>query len=141
MKDLNTLTIIGNLTRDAELKYTTSGTALCSFGIANKRSIKKGDSWEDVAQFFDITLWAKKAENLHKYLSKGTKVCIEGELIQESYEKDGQKIQKIKIHCNEIHLLGGGSKVDKKPEVVNYDKAASGNNEFDHSAFEEEIPF
>lgn len=107
MQDLNTLAIVGRLTRDSELKYTASGQALAQFAIAVNRSVKKGDKWEDVASFFDLTLWGKQAEGLNKYLTKGTQVAVTGSLEQQRWEKDGQKQSKVAIHVDNIQLIGG----------------------------------
>lgn len=106
-QDLNTLAIVGRLTKDAELRYTASGQALAQFAIAVNRSVKNGDKWEDVASFFDLTLWGKQAEGLNKYLTKGTQVAVTGSLEQQRWEKDGQKQSKVAIHVESIQLIGG----------------------------------
>jgi len=104
--DINQVVLVGRVTRDAELKYTASGTALCNFAIAVNRRVKKGDQWSDEASFFDLTLWEKQAENLNKYLVKGTQVAVQGELRQDRWEKDGQKFNKIQVFVNNLQLLG-----------------------------------
>jgi single-strand DNA-binding protein len=108
MADLNCVTIIGRLTKDAELKYTTAGTALCKFSIAVNRRQKTDDTWKDEASFFEVSLWGKQGEALGKYLLKGKQVGIEGELRQERWEYDGQPRSKVGILANTIQLLGGG---------------------------------
>ncbi len=132
--DTNRLTIIGRLTRDAELRYTASGTALCSFSIAVNRSVKKGSDWTTEVSFFDITLWAKQAEGLHKHLVKGHQIAIDGSLVQERWEKDGVKQSKLRIQADSIQLLGG--KNDAKTV-----QTESKTDDFDPSAYEDDIPF
>jgi single-strand DNA-binding protein len=103
--DQNTITISGNLTRDAELKYTSSGTALIKFSIANSRSIKKGDTYEDIPMFFNIQKYGKAGEALHKDLIKGRNVSITGELRQDRWQDDsGQQKSIIYIMAEKIIL-------------------------------------
>ena len=105
--DVNVVALVGRLTRDAELKYTGSGTAICNFAVAVNRRVKKGDQWADEASFFDLALWDKQAESLNKYLVKGLQVAVQGELRQDRWEKDGQKFSKVQVFVNSIQLLGG----------------------------------
>lgn len=109
MNDFNHVVLIGRLTRDAELRYTNSNLAVCKFGIANNQRRKKENAWVDEAHFFDVTVWGKTAESLHKYLVKGKQVAVEGQLRQSRWEKDGQTRSKVEINANNIQLLGGGS--------------------------------
>lgn len=108
MNDLNSVTIIGRLTRDAELKYSASGLAIAKFAIATNRKKKQGDEWVDEASFIDITLFGKSAEALGKYLVKGKQVAIQGALHQDLWEQDGQARSKVGIIAESIQLLGGG---------------------------------
>jgi len=108
MADLNHVVLIGRLTRDAEIKYTAGGQAVCKFSIAVNRRKKVGDQWEDEANFFDIVLWGKQGESLQSYLVKGKMVGIDGELKQDRWQQDGQNRSKIEIIANYIQLLGGG---------------------------------
>lgn len=106
-QDINVVSLVGRVTRDAELRYTPAGMALCNFSIAVNRSVKKGDQWTEEASFFDLTLWAKQAEGLNKYLTKGQQVGVSGSLEQQRWEKDGQKHSKVAILVDKIQLLGG----------------------------------
>ena len=108
MADVNSVVIVGRLTRDAELKYTTGGTAVSKLGIAVNKRVKKGEEWSEQASFFDVTLWGKMAEGLNQYLVKGKQIAIEGELEQERWEKDGQTHSKVTITASNVQLLGGG---------------------------------
>ena len=121
MTDNNVLSINGRLVREAILSYSNGGTAILNFSIAVNRSVKKGDKWEDEASFFDCTLFSKfskTAENLSKYLDKGKQVSIIGELVQNRWEKDGQKHSKVEIIVNKLQLLG--SKDEQKQEKPSY---------------------
>ena len=116
MADVNSVVIVGRLTRDAELKYTTGGTAVSKLGIAVNKRVKKGDEWTEQASFFDVTLWGKMAEGLNQYLVKGKQIAIEGELEQERWEKDGQAHSKVTITASNVQLLGGGSQTANVPD-------------------------
>jgi single-strand DNA-binding protein len=107
MTDLNHVILIGRLTRDAELRYTAGGQAVCKFSIAVNRRRKNGDQWEDEANFFDIVLWGRQGESLNQYLVKGKMIGVEGELRQDRWQQDGQNRSKVEIVANNIQLLGG----------------------------------
>ena len=109
MADLNNVSLIGRLTRDAELKYTASGQAVCKFAIAVNRRRKSGDQWVDEPNFFDIVLWGRQGESLNQYLVKGKQVGVDGELRQDRWEQDGQNRSKVEVIANNVQLLGGGS--------------------------------
>jgi single-strand DNA-binding protein len=107
MADLNHVVLIGRLTRDAELKYTASGQAVCKFSIAVNRRRKNGDQWEDEANFFDIVVWGRQGESLNQYLIKGKMVGVDGELRQDRWQQEGQNRSKVEIVANYLQLLGG----------------------------------
>jgi len=89
---INLAIITGNVTRDPELRYTPSGSAVCSFGVATNHSVKKGDAWEDRPTFHNVVVWGKIAEYLTNTLKKGMKVSITGRIENRSYDaKDGTK--------------------------------------------------
>lgn len=106
-KDINCVVVTGRLVRDAELKMTGGGTAITTFCIAVNRSVKTDAGWRDEAQFFDVTLFGKHGEVLKQYLVKGTAVCVEGELKQDRWEKDGKTNSKVTIRGNSVKLMGG----------------------------------
>jgi single-strand DNA-binding protein len=108
MADLNSVALIGRLTRDAELKYTAGGQAVCKFSIALNRRKKNGDQWEDEANYFDIVLWGRQGESLSQYLVKGKQIGVDGELRQDRWQQDGQNRSRVEIVANNIQLLGGG---------------------------------
>lgn len=107
MADVNHVILIGRLTRDAELKYTSGGMAVCKFAIAVNKRRKQGEQWVDEANFFDIVLWGRSGESINQYLVKGKQVAVEGELHQNRWEQDGQSRSKIEIMANNVQLLGG----------------------------------
>jgi single-strand DNA-binding protein len=146
MADLNHVVLIGRLTRDAELKYTSGGQAVCKFSIAVNRRKKSGDQWEDEANFFDIVVWGRQGESLHPYLVKGKMVGVDGELRQDRWQQDGQNRSKVEIIANYLQLLGGGS---SSPERQNNQNTASNGNASDGQSynsskddgFTDDIPF
>jgi len=109
MADINHVVLVGRLTRDAELKYTAGGQAVCKFSVAVNRRKKNGDQWEDEANYFDVVLWGRQGESLNQYLLKGKSVGVEGELRQDRWQQDGQNRSKVEIVANNIQLLGGSS--------------------------------
>lgn len=106
----NKITIIGNLGRDPELRYTPQGDAVCDFSVAvNDRKRDKAGEWQDVTTWFKITFWRKQAENASKYLTKGRQVYIEGKLqIEEWTDRDGNNRYTLAVQGTEIQFLGEG---------------------------------
>lgn len=111
MADLSIAVLVGRLTRDSELKYTSGGSPVCSFSVATSSRKKKGDQWIDEASFWDIELWGKQGESLQQYLVKGKQVAIEGSMRQDRWEKDGQPRMKVVVNAQTVQLLGGGHDV------------------------------
>jgi single-strand DNA-binding protein len=107
MVDINRVVLIGRLTRDAELKYTSGGQAVCKFSVAVNRRRKNGEQWEDEANYFDVVLWGRQGENINQYLVKGKTVGIDGELRQDRWQQDGQNRSKVEIVATNVQLLGG----------------------------------
>ena len=106
MASYNRVILVGNLTRDPELRYIPSGTAVSDIGLAVNDRIKRGDQWVDEATFVDVTLWGRTAEIANEYLSKGSPVLIEGRLKLDRWEKDGQKHSKLKVVGDKLQMLG-----------------------------------
>lgn len=97
------VTIVGNLTRDPELRYLTSGTAVCSFGVAVNRRYQKNGEWEEQTSFFDVTAWRHLADNVTESLVKGDRVIVTGRLEQRTWETDeGDKRSKVEITADNI---------------------------------------
>jgi len=145
MVDVNHVILLGRLTRDAELKYTAGGQAVCKFSIAVNRRKKNGDQWEDEANFFDIVLWGKQGETLNQYLKKGKMIAVDGELRQDRWQQDGQNRSKVEIVASFLQLLGGGGQgnYQDKQGSPSYDSAPEGPSPGrpDSSDFTDDIPF
>ena len=109
--DVNCVILIGNLTRDAEVSYLQSGTAVGNLSIAVNRSVKRGDKWEDEASFFDVTLFGKSAEALKPYLTKGKKIGVQGSLRQGRWQdkETGKTRSRVSVVADAIQLLGGSN--------------------------------
>lgn len=108
LPEQNTVLLTGRLTRDAELKYTNSGTAICNFSIAVNRRYKdpKSGEWKDDTSFVDIVVWREAAERCGKVLKKGSPVHVEGRLKSSSYEaKDGTKRSKLEVEARRVQIL------------------------------------
>lgn len=107
--DLNSVSIVGRLTRDVELKYSTSGTAIARLSIANTQSRKQGDQWVEEGHFFDAVLLGRRADALQRYLTKGQQIGVLGTLQQSRWQdkQTGQNRSRVEILVNDIQLLGG----------------------------------
>ena len=105
MASYNRVVIVGNLTRDVELRYTPTGTAVTDIALAINDRVKKNDQWVDEVNFFDVTLWGRTAEVAGEYLSKGSSVLIEGKLKQDRWEQEGKTRSKVKIVGEKMQML------------------------------------
>lgn len=105
--DINSVVIVGRLTRDVELKYMNNGNAVASMSIAVNRSKREGDQWVSEAHFFDVSYFGKGAEAVKPYLTKGKQIAVQGSLRQNRWEKDGQKQSRVVIVADSVELLGG----------------------------------
>jgi single-strand DNA-binding protein len=112
LASFNRVILLGNLTRDPELRYIQSGMAVTDLGLAvNDRRKGPNGEWIDDPTFVDVTAWGRNAEIASEYLTKGSPVLIEGRLKLDSWEKDGQKRSKLKVVCETLRLVSarGGS--------------------------------
>jgi single-strand DNA-binding protein len=140
-QDINTVVIVGRITRDSELRYTASGSALCNFSVATNRRVKKGDEWQDDTSFIDLTLWNKQAEGLNKYLTKGTQVVIQGYLKQERWEKDGKTMSKLAVHVDDIQLVGWKREGQSEAPRSQAPSQSRKSEDFDPNDYPDDIPF
>lgn len=107
MASFNRVILVGNLTRDPELRYIPSGTAVTDIGLAvNDRRKNAQGEWVDETTFVDVTLWARTAEVASEYLSKGAPVLIEGRLKLDTWEKEGKKQSKLRVVGERMQMLG-----------------------------------
>ena len=143
----NKITIVGNLGKDPELRYTPQGNAVCNFSVATneKRRDKTGDM-QDVTTWFRITLWGKQAENASKYLTKGSPVYIEGRLkLEEWSDRDGKNRFTLDVQATDMQFLGnsrgedfsGGSSSDFNDDT----SSNSGVSNFSGQPNDDDIPF
>lgn len=111
-RSLNQVTLMGNLTRDPELRQTPSGQSVCSFSLALNRSYKdQSGQWQEATDYIDIVAWGPLAERVAQYLSKGRRCLVQGRLQSRSWEQDGQKRSKVEVLANDVTFLDsrGGS--------------------------------
>ena len=127
MASYNRVMLIGNLTRDIELRHTPGGTAVTDMGMAvNDRRKNAQGEWVDEVTYVDVTLWGRTAEIAAEYLRKGSPVFIEGRLKLDSWEADGQKKYKLRVVGERLQLLGGRSDDGNRSEAGRSPSQASG---------------
>ncbi|MBP5313459.1 MAG: single-stranded DNA-binding protein [Eggerthellaceae bacterium] len=138
---INRVVISGNLTRDAELRQTGSGMPVLGFGIAvnDRHKNTQTGQWEDYANYIDCTMFGSRAEGVARFLTKGTKVTVEGKLRWSQWEKDGQKRSKIEVIVDELDLMsnrGEGQNTNSFAPV-----SAAPVLDAPSSVYDEDIPF
>ena len=110
MASYNRVVLVGNLTKDPELRYISSGTAVTELGLAvNDRKKSSSGEWVEDTQFIDVTLWGRTAEVASEYLGKGSSLLIEGRLKLDRWEKDDKKYSKLRVIGEKMQMLGGRS--------------------------------
>lgn len=111
-RSLNQVTLMGNLTRDPELRQTPTGQTVTSFSLALNRSYKDSSGeWQEATDYIDIVCWGPLAERVDQYLNKGRRCLVQGRLQSRSWEQDGQKRSKVEVLANDVTFLdsrGGG---------------------------------
>src|SRR5487761_1388785 len=111
-RSLNQVTLMGNLTRDPELRQTPNGQSVTSFSLALNRSYKDASGeWQEVTDYIDIVCWGPLAERVAQYLSKGRRCLVQGRLQSRNWEQDGNKRSKVEVLANDVTFLdsrGGG---------------------------------
>lgn len=108
MATYNRVILVGNLTRDIELRYTPAGTAVADIALAvNERRKAASGEWVEEVTFVDITMWGRTAEVASEYLGKGSPILVEGRLRQERWESEGKKRSKLKVVCERMQMLSG----------------------------------
>ena len=150
MASYNRVILVGNLTRDPELRYIPSGTAVADVGLAvNDRRKNANGEWVEETTFIDVTLWARTAEVASEYLSKGSPVLIEGRLKLDTWQtNDGQKRSKLKVVGERMQMLGsrggGGGGGPRTRQDSEYSEAAPPQESYDSgppSGADDGIPF
>jgi single-strand DNA-binding protein len=109
MANINRVVLVGNLTRDPELRHTPSGTAVCKLRLAvNTRQKDAQGNWGDKPNYFDVTVWGNQGENCAQFLSKGRPVAVDGRLDWREWDaQDGTKRQAVEIIADTVQFLGG----------------------------------
>lgn len=108
-RSFNQVILMGNLTRDPELRQTPNGQNVCGFSLALNRSFKGGDGeWKEATDYIDIVAWGPLGERVAQYLTKGRPCLVNGRLQSSSWEKDGQKRSKVEVVAQDVTFLGGG---------------------------------
>lgn len=117
---INKAIITGNLTRDAELRSTGGGLSVANFAVAVNERVKNNSTgeWEDRANYIDCTMFGRRAEALAQYMTKGTKVTIEGKLRWSQWEKNGEKRSKVEVVVDEVELMARGDKRAAEPATA-----------------------
>jgi single-strand DNA-binding protein len=142
-RNINRVIVVGNLTRDPELRHTPSGMAVCSLRIAVNTTRKdETGQWVDKPNYFDVTVWGQQGENCAQYLSKGRPVAIDGRLEWREWEaQDGSKRQAVEIVADTVQFLGGRQDAEGgQPQFVPSGAQAE-NADFGSSAADDDIPF
>jgi single-strand DNA-binding protein len=110
MASFNKVILLGNVTRDPELRYIANGTAVTDIGLAvNDRRKTATGEWVEETTFVDVTLWGRTAEIAGEYVTKGSPLLIDGRLKLDTWEKDGKKNSKLRVVCDRMQLLGSRS--------------------------------
>ena len=115
--DIARVTLVGRLTRDPELRQTSSGTSVCQLSVvANSWNKDAAGQWAEKPSFFDVVVWGTQGENCAKYLSKGRQVAVDGRLDQRTWEaQDGTRRSKVEIIANTVMFLGGQGGEAREP--------------------------
>ncbi len=107
-RSFNQVILMGNLTRDPELRTIPSGQSVCSFSLALNRSFKGSDgNWQEATDYIDVVAWGPLGERVSQYLSKGRPCLVNGRLQSRSWEQDGQKRSKVEVVAQDVTFLGG----------------------------------
>jgi len=147
MPGYNKVILMGNLTRDPELKYTASGTAVCQFGLAVNKKYKSGDMVKEDVCFVDITVWSKQGENCNTYLQKGSQALIEGELKLNSWQtQSGENRSKLTVTASSVTFLssnqGDGNNVQQsRGNTQHRSTQSTGSTNETHFPDDDQIPF
>jgi single-strand DNA-binding protein len=109
-RSFNQVILMGNLTRDPELRSTPNGQSVCSFSLALNRSYKGSDgNWQEATDYVDIVAWGPLGERVAQYLSKGRPALVNGRIQSRSWEQDGQKRSKVEVVAQDVTFLGSPS--------------------------------
>ena len=143
MASFNRVILVGNLTRDVDVRFTKTGTPVTDLGLAVNDRVKRNDEWVDETTFVDVTLWGRTAEIAGEYLTKGSSVLIEGRLKLDTWEQDGQKRYKLHVVGDRMQMLGGkpgGGGGSRHPSSAAEEAVASAGESVENTPHDD-IPF
>ncbi|QQS20332.1 single-stranded DNA-binding protein [Candidatus Saccharibacteria bacterium] len=107
-RSFNQVILMGNLTRDPELRQTPNGQNVCSFSLALNRAYKSADGeWQEATDYVDVVAWGPLGERVAQYLNKGSQCLVNGRLQSRSWEQEGQKRSKVEVNAQDVTFLGG----------------------------------
>lgn len=123
-RSLNQITLMGNLTRDPELRTTPNGQSVVSFSLALNRSYKDSNGdWQEATDYVDIVAWAGLAERVAQYLNKGSRCLVQGRLQSRNWEQEGQKRSKVEVLANDVTFLDSRGASEGDGEAMEADKS------------------
>jgi single-strand DNA-binding protein len=126
-RSLNQVTLMGNLTRDPELRTTPSGQNVVSFSLALNRSYRDSSGeWQEATDYVDIVAWGPLAERVAQYMTKGRRCLVQGRLQSRSWEQEGQKRSKVEVLANDVTFLDSRGSADSEAENVPREPEAEG---------------
>jgi len=137
-RSFNQVILMGNLTRDPELRTIPSGQSVCSFSLALNRSFKGADgNWQEATDYVDVVAWGPLGERVAQYLSKGRPCLVNGRLQSSSWEKDGQKRTKVEVNAQDVTFLGGRNEGGETAEQNDSDSSAPSKKQKDDVVVED----
>jgi single-strand DNA-binding protein len=150
MATINSVVLVGNLTRDPELRHTSSGMAVCSLRIAvnTRRKDAATGQWGEKPNYFDVTVWGQQGESCAQYLSKGRQVGVQGRLEWREWDaQDGTKRQAVEVVADSVQFLGsraegeGGAGAGGGQQFVPAGATQASGDDFPPAAADDDIPF
>ncbi|MCX6725129.1 MAG: single-stranded DNA-binding protein [Candidatus Saccharibacteria bacterium] len=129
-RSFNQVILMGNLTRDPEVRQIPSGQAVCNFSLALNRSFKGADGeWQEATDYIDVVAWGPLGERIAQYLTKGSRCLVQGRLQSRAWEQDGQKRSKVEVNANDVTFLDSRSAGGDSEAGSSYSQAPAGGND------------
>lgn len=120
-RSVNQVIMMGNLTRDPELRQTPGGQSVVSFSLALNRSYKdQSGEWQEATDYIDVSAWGPLAERVAQYMTKGRRCLVQGRLQSRSWEQDGQKRSKVEVLANDVTFLDGRGEGGEGPSAGSF---------------------
>jgi single-strand DNA-binding protein len=144
MANINRVVLVGNLTKDPELRHTPSGTSVCKLRVAvnTRQKDSATGQWGDKPNYFDVTVWGNQAESCAQYLARGRPIAVDGRLDWREWEaQDGSKRQAVEIIAETVQFLGGRGDGDGSPQYVPRSDVQPDESDFAPATADDDIPF